>query len=176
MKIRKAAAMLAPLAQIPPPTTLDMLLRLGVTIALAGAVGWERRAARKPVGSRTMILTAVGAATFIMLGEIAAARAEAGSMNADPTRVLAYLVVGIGFLGGGAILHSRRHVRGMTTAATFWVTAAIGAAAGMGEFALAAILAGITLVTLETARERRPPVRTPPRPNAEAAPEAENRA
>lgn len=148
MKIRKAADMLAPLAQIPPPTTLDMLLRLGVTIALAGAVGWERRAAHKPVGSRTMILTAVGAATFIMLGEVAAARAQAGSMNADPTRVLAYLVVGIGFLGGGAILHSRHRVRGMTTAATFWVTAAIGAAAGMGEFVLAAMMTTICFVTL----------------------------
>lgn len=147
------------LAEILAPDTLDMVLRLAVAIALAAAVGWERRTARKPVGSRTMILTAVGAATFIMLGEIVAARASSGSVNADPTRVLAYLVVGVGFLGGGAIVHSHRRVRGMTTAATFWVTAAIGAAAGLGEFALAAILAAITLVTLETTRRRRRPRR-----------------
>ncbi|MGP1273090.1 MAG: MgtC/SapB family protein [Phycisphaerales bacterium] len=126
-----------------------MLLRLAAAIVFAWALGWERKRSNKRVGARTLILTGIGAAGFIMLGLAVSARSHEAGLVADPTRVLSYLVVGIGFLGGGMIVQHRNRVRGMTTAAAIWVTAAIGAACGLGEFALATMLAVISYVVLE---------------------------
>ncbi|MEO0630939.1 MAG: MgtC/SapB family protein, partial [Planctomycetota bacterium] len=75
-------------------------------------------------------------------------------IHSDPTRVLSYIIVGVGFLGGGAILHSRRHIRGLTTAAAIWVGAAVGSAAGLGQLALAGIVTLIAFLTLETIPHR----------------------
>jgi len=129
--------------------------RLLLAAALGAAVGLEREYRQKPAGLRTNILIAVGSALFTILS-IAVARE-----GADPARITAQIVTGIGFLGGGAIMRYQDTVHGMTTAATIWVNAAIGVAAGSGENALASFTTALTLVVLivlppiETYFERR---------------------
>jgi len=123
-----------------PP--VDLMLRLLLAAGLGGLIGIERELRRKPAGLRTNILIALGAALFtimsIQLGH------EAGTSD----RIAAQIVTGIGFVGAGAILRSGHNVQGMTTAATIWVNAAIGIAAGAGEYAMAAISTVITLLVL----------------------------
>jgi putative Mg2+ transporter-C (MgtC) family protein len=102
----------------------------------------EREYRRKPAGLRTNILIALGSALFTLLS------LNFGRMGGTPDRVMAQIVTGVGFLGGGAILRERANVHGMTTAATIWVNAAIGMAAGAGEFATATVATAITLVVL----------------------------
>ena len=121
---------------------VDLMLRLLLAAGLGGLIGIERELRRKPAGLRTNILIALGAALFtimsIQLGH------EAGTSD----RIAAQIVTGIGFVGAGAILRSGHNVQGMTTAATIWVNAAIGIAAGAGEYAMAAISTVITLLVL----------------------------
>ena len=123
-----------------PP--VDLMLRLLLAAGLGGLIGIERELRRKPAGLRTNILIALGAALFtimsIQLGH------EAGTSD----RIAAQIVTGIGFVGAGAILRSGHNVQGMTTAATIWVNAAIGIAAGAGEYAIAVISTVITLLVL----------------------------
>jgi putative Mg2+ transporter-C (MgtC) family protein len=109
---------------------------------LGAAVGLEREYRRKPAGLRTNILIALGSAMFTIIS------IQLGYAGGTPDRIAAQVVTGMGFLGGGAILRSGNSIHGMTTAATIWVNAAIGMAAGAGEFALAAVVAVITLVVL----------------------------
>ena len=121
---------------------VDMAWRLLLAAALGAAIGLEREYRQKPAGLRTNILIAVGSALFTILS------LEATRNTGDPSRVAGQIVTGIGFLGGGAIMRNRNTVHGMTTAATIWVNAAIGIAAGMGQYALAAFTAALTLVVL----------------------------
>lgn len=131
------------------PESLEMGLRLLAAAVMGGLIGWERGRAEKPADARTMMLIAVGAAAFVLVGARVVASAEAGGViQADPNRVLSYVVSGVGFLGAGAILHSKKAVLGLTTAASVWCTAAVGAAAGLGEYAVGAIVTLIVLVTL----------------------------
>lgn len=123
-------------------TAADLLLRLLVAAGLGAAIGLEREYRRKPAGLRTNILIALGSALFTLIS------IELAAVSGTPDRVAAQVVTGIGFLGGGAILRSGTSVHGMTTAATVWVNAAIGMAAGAGAFAMAAIAAALTLVVL----------------------------
>jgi putative Mg2+ transporter-C (MgtC) family protein len=123
-----------------PP--LDLLLRLLLAAALGAAIGVERELRRKPAGLRTNMLIALGAALFTTLS------LRMASDGGTPDRIAAQVVSGIGFLGAGAILRSGRNVHGMTTAATIWVNAAIGMAAGAGEFGIAALATLVTLVVL----------------------------
>jgi putative Mg2+ transporter-C (MgtC) family protein len=123
-----------------PP--LDLLLRLLLAAALGAAIGVERELRRKPAGLRTNMLIALGAALFTTLS------LRMASDGGTPDRIAAQVVSGIGFLGAGAILRSGRNVHGMTTAATIWVNAAIGMAAGAGEFGIAALATVVTLVVL----------------------------
>jgi putative Mg2+ transporter-C (MgtC) family protein len=109
---------------------------------LGAAIGLEREIRRKPAGLRTNILIALGSAVFTIMS------IQLGHGGGTPDRIAAQLVTGMGFLGGGAILRSGTSVHGMTTAATIWVNAAIGMAAGAGEFALATVVTVITLVVL----------------------------
>src|SRR5437868_3018060 len=102
---------------------IELWVRLFVAAGLGAAVGLEREYNRKPAGLRTNILIAVGSALFTMLS--VSMTAPGGSTD----RIAAQIVTGIGFLGGGAILHNRDSVHGLTTAATIWVNAAIGMAA-----------------------------------------------
>jgi putative Mg2+ transporter-C (MgtC) family protein len=123
-------------------TFSDALLRLLLAGGLGAALGLEREYRQKPAGLRTNILIALGAALFTMVSiTIVQDRSSAD-------RIAAQIVTGIGFLGGGAILRGRGSVHGMTTAATIWVNAAIGMAAGSGQFAIAAAAAAMTLIVL----------------------------
>ncbi len=123
-----------------PP--LDLVLRLLLAAGLGAAIGLEREYRRKAAGLRTNMLIAVGAALFMVMS----IRLGATSGSAD--RIAAQVVTGIGFLGAGAILRSGQSIHGMTTAATIWVNAAIGIAAGAGEYLVASIATGITLGVL----------------------------
>jgi putative Mg2+ transporter-C (MgtC) family protein len=108
---------------------LDLLGRLLLAAALGGVVGLEREWSGKPAGLRTNLLICVGAALLTELSMSVALAADPG-MNADPARIAAQIVSGIGFLGAGTIIQSRGSVTGLTTAATLWVVAAIGMAVG----------------------------------------------
>jgi putative Mg2+ transporter-C (MgtC) family protein len=134
---------------------VDDIWRLLLAAGLGAAIGIEREYRQKPAGLRTNILIAVGAALFTIIS--LTLTADTG----DQSRVAGQIVTGIGFLGGGAIMRYRDTVHGMTTAATIWVNAAIGVAAGAGQYELAAFTAALTLVVLvvlppiETYFERR---------------------
>jgi len=120
----------------------DLAWRLLLAAGLGAAVGLEREYRQKPAGLRTNILIALGSALFTILS------ISMGHESGTADRIAAQIVTGIGFLGGGAILRSGNTVHGMTTAATIWVNAAIGVAAGMGHYALATTTAVLTLVVL----------------------------
>ncbi len=127
----------------------DILLRLCIAALLGGLMGWERGRADKPVGIRTMLLISAGAAAFALLGEqIIDASNRTDIIRVDPTRVLSYIISGVGFLGAGAILHSKRTVKGITTAASIWVAAAVGAAVGVGQYMIGFLLFAIAFMTL----------------------------
>lgn len=112
-------------------------------------MGWERGRADKPVGIRTMLLISAGAAAFALLGEqMIAATQRTDIVQIDPTRVLSYIISGVGFLGAGAIMQSKRSVKGITTAASIWVAAAVGAACGVGHYTIALFLFSIAFITL----------------------------
>jgi putative Mg2+ transporter-C (MgtC) family protein len=134
---------------------VDYVWRLLLAAGLGAVLGVEREYRQKPAGLRTNILIAVGSALFTMLS------LEMTKGVGDTSRVAGQIVTGIGFLGGGAIMRYRDTVHGMTTAATIWVNAAIGIAAGAGQFGLATFTAALTLVVLvvlppiETYFERR---------------------
>ena len=125
-----------------PTSSLELMLRLLLAAGLGAAIGVERELRQKPAGLRTNILIALGSALFVA---ISIAFAHAGG---TPDRIAAQVVTGIGFLGGGAILRSGTSVHGMTTAATIWVNAAVGMAAGAGLYAIAIAATGIALVVL----------------------------
>ena len=140
---------------IAPMTPISLMLRLLLAAGLGAAIGIERELRRKPAGLRTNMLIAVGAALFTTVS------VQLGTISNTPDRIAAQIVTGIGFLGAGAILRRDRSVHGMTTAATIWVNAAVGMAAGAGEYAMAAVATAITLIVLaalqplETYFERR---------------------
>jgi putative Mg2+ transporter-C (MgtC) family protein len=127
----------------------ETVLRLAVAALLGGLVGLDRETSGKPAGLRTNMLICVGAALLTELS-IAVARSwdPPGPAIADPGRIAAQIVSGVGFLGAGTIIQSRHGIRGLTTAASLWVVAAIGMAAGAGAFFLAAAATGIVIITL----------------------------
>ena len=132
---------------------LELLSRLLVASLLAGVLGWERETAGKSAGMRTHILVAIGAATFVLIGDIATAhfRAYGTQMAFDPMRIIGAVVTGVSFLGAGTIFVTRgqRRVLGLTTAASIWTTAAVGMLAGFRQYALAA---GVTLLVFVVLR------------------------
>ena len=128
---------------------LELVLRLLAAVAAGAAVGLEREIRDKDAGMRTHILVAVGAATYlIMSAEVALAASEPGTPPLDPLRVVGGLIGGIGFLAAGVIIEQRGNVRGLTTAASLWLTAALGAAAGLGQYVLVGLAVVITLLVL----------------------------
>jgi putative Mg2+ transporter-C (MgtC) family protein len=119
-----------------------ILGRLVVAALLAGVLGWERERAGKSAGLRTHMLVGIAAALYTGLAEVASV--ELGAGRSDPVRAIQAVAMGIGFLGGGIIFVNRNdRVEGLTTAASIWATAAMGVAAGLGHFRLAA---GVTVV------------------------------
>src|SRR5204863_8006758 len=122
-------------------TDTELIQRLLLAAVIGGLIGAERELRRKGAGFRTNILIGVGAAIFTLAG-------MGMGPSSDPARVAAQVVTGIGFLGAGAILRNRDGVHGLTTAATVWVNAALGVAAGGGQYRLAILAGGITVVVL----------------------------
>ena len=145
------------------PDQIDLILRLLLAAALAGVLGGERELTEQPAGFRTHILVGVGAALFAIISaygfEAVIAGAQSGAVRADITRVASQIVVGIGFLGGGAILKYGASIRGLTTAASLWVTAAVGTAIGLGSLVLGAATTAITLLALVGLRPLRRVIR-----------------
>jgi putative Mg2+ transporter-C (MgtC) family protein len=121
------------------------LFRCGVAALCGGLIGIERELKSKPAGFRTNILICLGSCIYMAVGLIVTG-------NVDPTRIAAQVVTGIGFLGAGCIVQSGNHVRGLTTAATIWVVAAIGIVSGAGYPVLAFVAASIVIVTLAALR------------------------
>ena len=123
---------------------LLMTLRLLLAAVLGGAIGFQREKVGKPAGLRTHMLICIGAALFTVTS------IYAFSGNADPSRIAAGVVSGIGFLGAGAIIFRTAdgYVAGLTTAATIWVAAGIGVAAGAGLYIASLVTTLITLIVL----------------------------
>ncbi len=117
--------------------------RLALSAVLGAAIGWERTLDRKPAGLRTYALVSLGATAFLLAG---------GGRTVDSTRVLQGIVTGIGFLGAGSILREGRNIHGLTSAASIWLVAALGALCGVGDYGLAVYATVLTLVILRALR------------------------
>ena len=129
----------------------ESLLRLALAAVLGGLIGVERELREREAGLRTHLLVALGSALFTIVGAYgfdAFLNTGASVVRADPTRIAAQIVTGIGFLGAGAIIRQGLSVRGLTTAATLWVVAAVGLAAGAGYYSVAVITTAIVLIAL----------------------------
>ncbi len=140
-----------PSAEIPSLGWDDNLFRLALAGVLGGVIGFERELRDREAGLRTHMLVCVGSALFTIVSAYGfRGFLESGDqvIRADPTRIAAQIVTGIGFLGAGAIIRQGLSVRGLTTAATLWVAAAIGIAAGAGYYSGAVAATAITLVAL----------------------------
>lgn len=134
-------------AGLPGGAGLPQFAELGLALLLSGLIGLEREIRQKSAGLRTYTLVGVGAALFTLVSKYGFADVLApGRVVVDPSRVAAQIVTGVGFLGAGLIFVQRGSVRGLTTAAAVWVTAAIGAAAGAGLPVLAAAGAAVYFV------------------------------
>lgn len=129
----------------------ELLLRLALAAVLGGMIGVERELREREAGLRTHLLVSLGSALFTIVGAYGFhAFLDSGQsvVRADPTRIAAQIVTGIGFLGAGAIIRQGLSVRGLTTAATLWVVAAVGLAAGAGYYSAATITTAVVLVAL----------------------------
>jgi putative Mg2+ transporter-C (MgtC) family protein len=138
-------ALVAEFSDVPDAAQATRLvLRLLVAGLMGALIGYDRERKSSPAGFRTHILVALGAALFVIVP------VQAGFSNDEITRVVQGLVAGIGFLGAGAILKqdTSMTVRGLTTAASIWLTAAIGIAAGVGQLLTALIATAFGLLVL----------------------------
>ncbi len=139
---------LSEFSDIPDANQLTRItLRLLVAAVLGGLLGFERERQGKSAGVRTHMLVALGAALFVLVPQ------QSGATDADLSRVVQGLIAGVGFLGAGAIIMGTREVetRGLTTAASIWVTAAIGVAVGIGRESTAVLSTIIALIILSVA-------------------------
>jgi len=126
----------------------EQLVRLVLAVVLGGLIGIEREKSHKPAGLRTHILVCLGAALATIISTY--------YYQMDPARIAAAIMTGIGFVGAGAIIASgRKGVHGVTTAATIWITAAMGIAIGTGAYALSIFSAVLVLAVLIAVRLRR---------------------
>jgi putative Mg2+ transporter-C (MgtC) family protein len=132
-------------------TDLDFMMltiqRLGLAFFLGGFIGYERERAGHGAGLRTHILVCLGGCLLVLIDGYVR-EFIVGSGAHDPTRVMAGVIAGIGFLGGGAIIKNQDRAVGLTTAATVWMSAAIGLAVGIGFWFGAMVSTGMVLLTL----------------------------
>jgi putative Mg2+ transporter-C (MgtC) family protein len=136
-------------AAVPHLAWPHVLLRLSVAAVLGGAIGLERELRERQAGLRTHLVVCVGSALFTLVSAYGFEDFfSATGTRIDPTRIAAQIVSGIGFLGAGAIIRQGLSVRGLTTAATLWLVAAIGMAAGAGYYDAAVIATLGALLTL----------------------------
>lgn len=134
------------------PSDLDLVARIAVATLLGALIGLERELTDQSAGLRTHISVALGAALFAIVSaygfeEFVQPRADS-NYQVDVTRVASNIVTGVGFLGGGAIIKQGATVRGLTTAASMWVTAAVGMAVGLGSYLMAWVSTAALLVAL----------------------------
>lgn len=124
------------------------LLRMVVALLLGAAIGWDRERRDADAGLRTHMLVALGAAFFVLVP------AEIGMSPEDLSRVIQGVIAGVGFLGAGAVLKlgDQGRIHGLTTAASIWVTAAVGMAAGLGRIGTALVATVFILLVLSTLR------------------------
>ncbi|HET9325359.1 MAG TPA: MgtC/SapB family protein [Candidatus Eisenbacteria bacterium] len=125
----------------------DDIVPMLVSMALGTLLGWERQTDKKPAGLRTHTLVCMGSTLFVLTARHALL--AMGSTTFDPTRIIHGIVTGVGFLGAGSILRHEGTVLGVTTAASIWMVAAIGAAVGVKAYALAGISAVLALIVLQ---------------------------
>ena len=130
-------------------TDFITIARVLLAFILGGVVGFERERDRRPAGLRTHMLVSAGAACFTVasiygFGDLGTVR--------DPARLAAQIVTGIGFLGAGTIFTTGGTVRGLTTASSIWITAAIGILAGVGMFSIAVFATALTWFTLQVVK------------------------
>lgn len=139
--------------------TMDMIsevsLRLFTALLLGGIIGIEREWRSKEAGFRTHFLVALGSALFCIVSQYGF-----GEELKDSSRVAAQVVSGVGFLGAGTIIFQKNVVRGLTTAAGLWVTAAIGLTCGTGMYAIASIATIMVILGLEVLNALIPPIGT----------------
>lgn len=137
----------------------ELVARIVLAAALGGLIGFERELSDQPAGFRTHMLVSVGAALFTVAGAYGVDELfesdAAFRVRYDPTRVAAQIVTGIGFLGAGAIIQQGFSVRGLTTAASLWVTAAVGLSTGLGYYTGAAATSIFTVVALYVLKRMR---------------------
>jgi len=129
-----------------------ILIRLLVACLCGALIGIERERHGRAAGLRTHLLVSLGAATImimsLMLLELYNHSNSDSIIRIDPARIAAQIITGIGFLGAGAIIQTKRLIRGLTTAACLWMAASIGMAAGMGMFPLAVTVTVLSLFSL----------------------------
>jgi putative Mg2+ transporter-C (MgtC) family protein len=131
---------------------LDAIWRLAAAVGLGALVGLEREVTDQPAGLRTHLTVSLGAAVFGVISTLGFSEFVTGQRDVniqfDVTRVASQVVVGVGFLGAGVIFRAGSKVRNLTTAASLWVTAAIGLAAGVGDIGIAAVATAALLFAL----------------------------
>ncbi|HEY8164113.1 MAG TPA: MgtC/SapB family protein [Gemmatimonadaceae bacterium] len=132
-----------------------LMLRVVIAAVLSGALGWERQVAGKTAGLRTHVLVGIGSSLFVVLGEAVAQGypADPAVLRIEPLALIQAVAVGIGFLGSGVVVVlASGSVKGLTTAASIWATAAVGVATGFGHFILAVGTTVLLLVALRGLR------------------------
>jgi putative Mg2+ transporter-C (MgtC) family protein len=132
----------------------ETAVRLLVAIAAGAVLGWDREVREEPAGLRTHMLVAMGAAGFVLLAvEMRDTLGDGQDKpDADPLRVVQAVAMGVGFLGAGTIFKKDGGVQGLTTAASIWVVAALGAAAGAGYWVLTGTMTALAFLTLTVVR------------------------
>jgi putative Mg2+ transporter-C (MgtC) family protein len=121
---------------------LEQIIKLISAFILSGIVGLEREVSSKPAGLRTHALVGLGSALLTILS-------REGFPGSDPARIAAAVIVGMGFLGAGTILKTEGRIVGLTTAASLWITAAVGVAVGAGYYVLAVVTTILTYLSLK---------------------------
>ena len=129
------------------PDLLVSIKAISISVLVGGLIGLEREKQHKPAGIRTNILICLGATVFTLIS-----RQVSLDGNSDPTRIVAQIVTGVGFLGAGAIMRQGNNVQGLTTAAEIWVAAALGICCGYEKYLMAMLVGFFTIVILETSR------------------------
>jgi putative Mg2+ transporter-C (MgtC) family protein len=135
---------------IPDLPLTETVVRVFLAVVLGSIVGIERELTAKSAGLRTHILVCLGSTVFMLVSTANLLASGGGLVHSDPSRIAAQVVTGIGFIGGGTVLRHGSNVRGLTTAASLWVMAAIGMLVGIGHYRLSCIVTLVTFLVLFT--------------------------
>lgn len=134
------------MAELFSPQTLEIFKQLALAAFLGALIGVERKLARKTAGIRTFALVSLGAALFTIIPQVVFV--NFGGTSYDPSRIASQVVVGIGFIGAGLIVFQQSKVKGLTTAAGLWVSAAIGMSVAYKLYSIAIFTTALTIVIL----------------------------